>query len=223
MESKLCECGCGEKIIIQRHHLWHSHKIPRFILGHDSRIPEIVAKRISNPNYIASRKDVAERNKLPKYREIMRKSANKHFADEEWKEKIWRPSLEKRRFKITKFERELISLVEEMHLPFRFVGDGSLYIGGKIPDFIATDGRNLIIEISSKRQKEKILGSWEKYEENRISHFKKYSYETEFIWHEDGFYAKKLNEINRKHQPIVLNTGNEKKEELCFFTKKKEI
>lgn len=164
------------------------------------RLPEVTAKINSNPNYIESRKCLGVRNKLKKYREISRKSANEHFSDLEWKEKIWLPKfIEAKEQRPSKYEMEIKAIICELSLPFKYVGDWSLWIGGKNPDFISTDERKIIIEVASKKDKDYRFGSWKKYAKNRRAYFKKFKYETEFIWQEEKRYFEKLKEICAKH------------------------
>lgn len=49
--------------------------------------------------------------------------------------------------KPTKPEGILIRLIEEHHLPFKYVGDGQVVLGGKCPDFININGKKQVIEM----------------------------------------------------------------------------
>jgi G:T-mismatch repair DNA endonuclease (very short patch repair protein) len=44
-------------------------------------------------------------------------------------------------------ERWLINLLEQSRLPFKYVGDGQMWLENRNPDFIATNGLKLVIEI----------------------------------------------------------------------------
>ena len=78
--------------------------------------------------------------------------------------------------KPTKIEQIFINWINEAKLPLRYVGDGSLIIGGKNPDFLNIDGKKQIIEL---------YGSyWHKGEnpENRVKHFRDYGFDCLVIW-----------------------------------------
>jgi hypothetical protein len=224
--AHLCGCGCGQPVkfyggkyreYARGHNLRVNHpflgkKRPEhaeFLSGWHSthktattqRTPEVTEKINANPNYIESRKDLGKRNKLKKYREISRKSAKEHFANPEWKEKVWLPKfIEIKEHRPSKCEMEIASIIKELNLPFKYVGDWSYWVGGKNPDFIATDGRKLIIEVGYKEEKDYRFGSWKKYAKNRTAQFKKFKYETKFIWYEDGKFSEKLKKICAGHE-----------------------
>lgn len=44
-------------------------------------------------------------------------------------------------------EKRFIELCRKYHLPFRYVGDGSRWIGSYNPDFVEENGRKLVVEI----------------------------------------------------------------------------
>jgi len=46
----------------------------------------------------------------------------------------------------TSYERKIIELVKEKNLPFKYVGNGKVWIAGKNPDFIEINGKKLLIE-----------------------------------------------------------------------------
>ena len=69
----------------------------------------------------------------------------------------------------------MIFLGEEAPNEWRYVGDGSVWIAGKNPDFIHKVERRVI----------ELFGSyWHKKEEEkeRVSHFEKYGFECIIVW-----------------------------------------
>jgi very-short-patch-repair endonuclease len=76
-------------------------------------------------------------------------------------------------------ERFFISLLSQRNLPYRFVGDGSLIIAGKNPDFASTDGQKKLIELFGE--------TWhEPYEEQeRCKFFEERGYKALIVWRED--------------------------------------
>jgi len=49
--------------------------------------------------------------------------------------------------KITKIEKEFNNFVKKYNLPFKYVGNGSFWIGNLNPDFIDCNGRKVVVEI----------------------------------------------------------------------------
>jgi hypothetical protein len=75
-----------------------------------------------------------------------------------------------------KLEEKLLQFLVKHNFPFKYVGNGSVSIGGLCPDFVATNGSPKVIELFG--------GYWHKPEEEqeRISEFKKLSYDALIIW-----------------------------------------
>lgn len=72
-------------------------------------------------------------------------------------------------------ETNFISVIKKYNLPFKYVGDGSLWICGKNPDFIDEDKKTII----------ELFGDyWHKDEDEitRAEHFKSYGFNTIIIW-----------------------------------------
>jgi len=63
-------------------------------------------------------------------------------------------------------------VVEEYGLPLKYVGNNKLWIGHKNPDYVDTEGRKIVIEITSDAYHRLEEG----YEEKRIEHFKQHNY-----------------------------------------------
>ncbi|MFW6126438.1 MAG: hypothetical protein ACOC58_04965 [Chloroflexota bacterium] len=72
-----------------------------------------------------------------------------HREDPEYRERHMQATLRALLKRPTSLEQRLIKFFDDHDLPFRYVGDGSLLIGYKNPDFINTDGRKLAIEVSN--------------------------------------------------------------------------
>lgn len=169
-------------------------KISKALAG-KPKSQEHIQKIISNPNYIESRKELGKRNGTKKQRNAVKKSALKHFADEEWKEKWFEKFLEAKTIRPSKFEKEIIQEIKKLKLPLKYVGDGSVWIGKKNPDFINVNGAKQLLEIASKTEKDFRYGSWEKYRRERETHFAKFGYKTCFLWQEDKDYTHYLTNI----------------------------
>jgi len=78
--------------------------------------------------------------------------------------------------KPNKAEKILIDLIDDNKLPFKYVGDGSLIIGGKNPDFFNINGKKQLLELFG--------GYWHRGQnpQDRISCFKEYGFDCLVIW-----------------------------------------
>ena len=75
----------------------------------------------------------------------------------------------------TSFEQKIINLCSEFNLPYKYVGDGSVIICFRNPDFINTNGEKKLIET--------YFTKWHPpdYEKQRANIFAKYGYKTIFF------------------------------------------
>jgi len=118
---------------------------------------------------------------LKKYNSIseVRESA-KARGIKMWKSPEYRKKVLGRR-EMSFYETRVAQLISERNLPYKFVGNGTLYLQGKCPDFIDVDNK-IIIECYGSKQKERFLGiSINKYEEDRRNIFAKEGYTTLFL------------------------------------------
>jgi len=81
-------------------------------------------------------------------------------------------------------EKFICNLLKEIVLDkYRFVGDHSLWIGGKNPDFINENENKIIEFFGDYWHSEEVTGvSHTVEEEERINHFKEYGYQVLVIW-----------------------------------------
>ncbi len=75
-----------------------------------------------------------------------------------------------------KRELELNALLQELSLPYRYVGDGQFILGGKCPDFLNTNGQKKLIELYGDY--------WHKGEDpqDKIDYFSQYGFKALVIW-----------------------------------------
>lgn len=113
----------------------------------------------------------------PKYLEKIIENLKKYLEDPVNRENRIRATLKASHKKPNKIEIQLQFLLDKI-LPgeYKFVGDGTVVIGGKCPDFINTNGQKKIIELFGDY--------WHKDEnpEDRISYLKQFGYDTLVIW-----------------------------------------
>lgn len=115
-----------------------------------------------------------------------------------------RRNLEKTVAKPNKFEKECIDLFNTNNLPLKFVGDyvEGFFIEGKIPDFVATNNKKLLVEVFCDYYKIKQYGSVDNYKYKRDSLFSKYGWKTLFFSDKDIKF--KTNEcINKIKKELV--------------------
>jgi len=97
----------------------------------------------------------------------------KHFRLDE--KDIFEKSLKRRIAGLLKrpttLEQHMIEFIRQHNLPYKYVGDGSLLIGFKNPDFINTNGQKIVIETANRFHHQ---GDWEK---ERKEHFAKYGFD----------------------------------------------
>jgi hypothetical protein len=121
------------------------------------------------------------KGKLRKYwaehKEEHRAIGRKAWENEEKRDKMVRSMFKARFMKPNKIETFILELLDEYYpYEWSYVGDGTLVIGGKCPDFSRNHGHNHLIEFYGDY--------WHKgeNEQKRIDYFKKYGYETIIIW-----------------------------------------
>jgi G:T-mismatch repair DNA endonuclease (very short patch repair protein) len=87
--------------------------------------------------------------------------------------------------KPTKPERQLVKIIEEHNLPYKYVGDGSFIIEGFNPDFINTNGEKHIIEVFGRVWHDTLVHDWCRTELGRIMVYNSYGYRTLVIWDDE--------------------------------------
>ena len=88
-------------------------------------------------------------------------------------------------------EQRFLKIIEKHNLPYRYTGDGEVWIGSKNPDFIeATNGKKEVIEIFGEvfhsplfTFKESI--PYHQTYHGTIDHYKKYGFKCHIFWDRD--------------------------------------
>lgn len=73
-------------------------------------------------------------------------------------------------------EKTLIKLMQDNNLPFRYVGNGEVWLGNKNPDFINVNGKKQVIEYFGTYWHPIFDGT------KRTEHYKQYGFSTLIIW-----------------------------------------
>ncbi len=92
--------------------------------------------------------------------------------------------LQANRGRPTKCEARFITLITKYGLPFKYVGDGSLIIGGLCPDFANVNGRKQLIEIFGEywHSPEVVGNRWQGSELGRIMAYNSLGFKCLIIW-----------------------------------------
>jgi very-short-patch-repair endonuclease len=96
------------------------------------------------------------------------------LSPEEWLKRTFKS----RNVRPTSLEKRLMEICESHNLPYRYVGDGSLWIGGLNPDFIHNE-KNVVVEVLGRY--------WHSNEEaqERAHKFRNCGFECITIWEEE--------------------------------------
>lgn len=111
----------------------------------------------------------------PHVQKILAECNRKRMADPKYIEKMRLAQ----KAKPTSLEMQFIALCQKYNLPFRYVGDGEIWIARMNPDFINVNGKKQVIEV---------LGNYwhtKKGTHERIENYKKYGFECIAIWEDE--------------------------------------
>lgn len=76
-------------------------------------------------------------------------------------------------------EQKLIDLIEKYKLPWKYVGDGQVMLGGKFPDFINTNGRKAVLEVFGDHWHDIFDIARKTY------HYQQYGFDCLIIWEDE--------------------------------------
>lgn len=205
-EEVFCKCGCGKKKFkydknwVERIYLpGHNNQRKKFYdrtgIKHSEESKIKYGKSIKK--WWDNNKDsdvVKERNRKigentskklsgfkrdGNFKEKIRKVLLKSWGDEKWKERRLRAQRKGMNLSPNKPEKILIRIIKENNLPFNYVGDGKVWIGGFNPDFLSKNPKH-IIEVFGDYWHN--LPSYKKRDKRRLETYKKYGYTTLIIW-----------------------------------------
>jgi very-short-patch-repair endonuclease len=117
--------------------------------------------------------------KSPHMREILRQNNREILADPVRAQRRLELAMAGCKRRPTSIEKMFIGLCAKHGLPYRFVGDGQVWINRANPDFINTNGKKQLVEILGRY--------WHTEEETakRVAHYKRYGFECITIWEEE--------------------------------------
>lgn len=115
----------------------------------------------------------------------IKEAQTKKWQNPEYKEKQLKAIFAGLELRPTKPERKLRRGLNKLFPgEYKYVGDGTIFIGGKCPDFINVNGQKKIIELFGDYwHSEKATGIFIKeHEKQRIKHFAKYGFKILIVW-----------------------------------------
>jgi len=113
------------------------------------------------------------------------------WSQKEFKEKRIHAILKGLFKRPTNLEKDAIKFFSKYNLPYKYVGDGSLIIGGKNPDFVNINGEKKLVEIGN------VFHHKGDYIEKRKEHFAKYGWQTYILIGDKFNEEKMLNELEK--------------------------
>ena len=108
-------------------------------------------------------------------KEYIRLLQKKLYANPEYKQKMLKKIFKGLKLRPTSLEKIVINIIEKYKLPYDYVGDGKVFIAGKVPDFINSKNKVLV----------EVCGNyWHTKEEmkERAELFSRYGFVTIVIW-----------------------------------------
>jgi len=191
---KLCECGCGQEVTREGNRFLNGHNVR---VSHPLKNTESVKKMRESVSSIDAREKKREmmlglwkdtefvRKRLEVIRSPESIKKNRETILSLWQDPTYSQHVfEGRNITPNQVELQLQELFTSLGLPYKFVGNGEVIIGGKSPDFIDTNGQKKIIEhFGDYWHSEEVKGhSIEKEVSDRIEHFLQFGFKTLIIW-----------------------------------------
>ena len=121
----------------------------------------------------------------PETRKKLSKMSKKRWEDPEYKERVIKATFEAAMILPNKPEKKLRRILNKLFPgEYKYVGDGSVLIGHKSPDFINVNGQKKLVEMFGDywHSKERTGLSKKEHRKQRQKHFSKYGYKTLVIW-----------------------------------------
>lgn len=82
---------------------------------------------------------------------------------------------------MSSLEIKMAGLIAEQGLPYRFVGNGEVFVGRKNPDFIHAEGKQVAVEVFYRRHKERFSGGLENWMKSRREVFEAHGWKIVFL------------------------------------------
>ena len=148
-----------------------------------------------------------ERIRSKEVREKISKTMKNRLKNKIIREKHIKTLLKNLSKKPNKTEKKVLEVSKENNLPFEYVGDGKVIIGGRIPDFISIDNSKKVIEVFGtafhKPEKSFFKIPYEKTEEGTKEHYKKYGFDCLIIWDTDIYENEHYHKLKNNWKDII--------------------
>ena len=151
----------------------HHTKEAKIIIGNIHRglkYSEETKNKMRKPKTEEHKKNISKSKKI---------SQKKKWQDKDYREKQLNAIFKGLELKPNKPEKIMINLIKENNLPFNYVGDGQVIIGGFNPDFLSKNPKKIIELFGDYWHNREDV---KKRDKERLRTYKKYGYETLVIW-----------------------------------------
>lgn len=107
-------------------------------------------------------------------------------------------------------ENKVVEVCEKFGLPYKFIGNGALIIGGFNPDFVNIEGKKLLIEVFGVYWHKRM--GWTRRDRYRLKMFSKNGYKTLVLWEQQLVNIKGIPPIYSEDQirDIILDKNSYK-------------
>jgi len=136
-----------------------------------------------NPNF--------GKHQTEKVKKFLGKISKERWQNKEYKEKVFKKIFKSLNIQPNKPEKILIMLFKKHNLPFKYVGDGKVWIDGRNPDFISNDSKK-IIEMHGRayhdpthRFGKSLKIPYGRTKQGTIKHYNKNGYPCLVIWDDE--------------------------------------
>lgn len=166
--------------------------------------------------YIKENPELAYEQSAKSGKKLKGKKQSKEVVDavkEKWKDPEYKAKKLKQMMKHMKPNRpenKIIKICEKFGLPYDFIGNGALIIGGFNPDFVNTGDKKLIIEVFGGYWHNRV--GWTTRDRHRLKTFSDNGYKTLVLWENQLVSRKGVPSIYSEEQirDIILDEDNYK-------------
>ncbi len=163
------------------------------------RISQAVKCRFNNPGVRERLSEVSKKvHQQPEIRQKHSDATKKYLSEHpEMAEKRIRTWLASAKMKPNKCELKLLAILNELAPnQYRYTGDGSMIIAGRMPDFVNVNGSKKIVELFGQH--------WHSPEEEseRIGYFRQFGFSTLVIWETE------LSNLDALKQKLISFVGS---------------
>lgn len=136
---------------------------------------------------------------IPKeQKEYMSRCMTEHWKNPEYRSRCLEKMLKGLFKRPTLLEAIVLAVIGKHRLPFVYTGDGRVVINGKAPDFVATDGRLLIIEVANMYHH-----NLDSYQQERQKLFGKLGFRVMVIWEDELYIDKEMSHLRSDYETFV--------------------